>query len=139
VLTSAPDISWTPVPESATLGHDSHVTFWGLSKLSYPDGRRTTLDAMTARTTPARDGSVVHPDDQLMCLDFLYFACAHEAYEWEKDWSPVWNSVLTHLRWTPRLQRIIDESLLQVFGLPSESSVPPVSSIRGLRPPRILA
>jgi hypothetical protein len=125
------------VPESATLGHNFHVTFLGLSKLSYPDGRRAALDSMSARTSPARDGTVLPPDDQLMCMDFLYYACAQEPYELGKEWSPMWNSVLRHLHWTPRLQRIIGESLLQVFDLPSGSSVPPVSFIRRLRPLQI--
>jgi hypothetical protein len=70
-----PDISYTSVPEWAALGSDSHVTFARLSKLGFPEWRSRSLSG--AKPSPLMQ-TVLEPDEQLLCYDFLYFVSTDE-------------------------------------------------------------
>jgi hypothetical protein len=39
-------------------------------------------------------------------------------FEIEKEWSPVWNTILTHLHWTPHVEQVRDQALASILGIP---------------------
>jgi hypothetical protein len=76
------DISYTPTPPAAALGHNSHLSFWGLAKLAYKQGRVEALMEMRGKTMASAKGwdggHTSLPDEQVLCFDFLYYVCASE-------------------------------------------------------------
>jgi hypothetical protein len=126
-LTSHADISYTPVPGWATMGHDTHHTFMQLARLAHPATRARALGETGSRTAPAPQSSfVLAPDEQLLCFDFMYFVVAEETYEWEHEWSPMWHTVLKHMRWTAALEEIRDAALRTLLGVSADEPIPPV-------------
>lgn len=122
--TPCADISYTPVPDWAVLGDQDHANFFKLAKLSNPDVRQQSLG------TPQPShvlGATLHPDHQMLCFDVPYFISADEPWEYERDYSPVWHTVMKHAHFTPRLEAFADEYLRTTFQLSSDASIPPVS------------
>jgi hypothetical protein len=48
-------------------------------------------------------------------------------YEWENEWSPMWNVVGSKLHFNSQLIRIAQEALHRAFGLQAADTIPPVS------------
>jgi hypothetical protein len=40
-----------------------------------------------------------------------------QVFEIEKEWSPVWNTILTHLHWTPHVEQVRDQALASLLGI----------------------
>jgi hypothetical protein len=59
------------------LGSDSHVTFARLSKLGFPEWRERSLVGAVPKPSPETQ-TVLEPDDQVLCFDFLYFVSTDE-------------------------------------------------------------
>jgi hypothetical protein len=77
------DISYTPTPPAAALGRNSHLSFWGLAKLAYTQGRVEALTELRGKTRASGGwngvgGHASLPDEQVLCFDFLYYVCASE-------------------------------------------------------------
>jgi hypothetical protein len=54
-----------------------------------------------------------------------------QVYDWDEEWAPQWNVVMRHLHWTDQIERLADETLAHLFGVPpsSEWVTPPYISI----------
>ena len=76
---SLPDISYTRAPDWVKLipnyEHDKCSTFYTLARLAYPEDRNKNLGNVLP--SPAH-GAVLDPDEQLLCYDYLYYACASQ-------------------------------------------------------------
>ncbi|KAH9933950.1 uncharacterized protein BXZ73DRAFT_45906 [Epithele typhae] len=87
--------------------HDKHSTFWTLAKLLFPAARASALaDPAEHPTLPAHSGARLPPDEQMGCIDYLYYTCAQEALDFAQDYSPMWRDVMTHAHWTPEVARL---------------------------------
>lgn len=53
--------------------HDKCSTFWSLARLAYPEDRDKNLGNTLASP---RHNAVLDPDEQMLCYDYLYYACA---------------------------------------------------------------
>ena len=145
-----PDVSFTQPPSwiKALPGneHDKTSRFWDLARLSFPDARREWLNSgQDIQQTPSPTlGVIEDPDQQMLCMDYLYYAGAvmvrsscpipsvHlliplQQGEYEYDFSPAWRYVVTHMRWTDRVEAIGELYLRNAFGLDPDQSIPPVS------------
>jgi hypothetical protein len=60
------------------MGSDSHVSFWPLVALSYPDGREEALRENANLVSLSETGHALLPDEQMVCFDFLYFMGVHK-------------------------------------------------------------
>ncbi|KII91730.1 hypothetical protein PLICRDRAFT_104708 [Plicaturopsis crispa FD-325 SS-3] len=124
------DISYTRAPSYIKLEPNSpserFSTFWSLATLSYPDKRNSHLVA--PRPSPEH-GVMLPPDEQMLCFDYLYYVCAFEAYEFERDYSPAWNHVMRHMHWTERLLQITDTHVRRALQIPRGQPTPPWISI----------
>jgi len=71
-------------------------------------------------------GHKLPPDEQLACLDYLYYitSSSEVAYEWENSWSPSWVQVGKYLRFTDDLAGIVEGYLRRAFE--SSDGIPPV-------------
>ncbi|KAF5352395.1 hypothetical protein D9756_005940 [Leucocoprinus leucothites] len=120
------DISYTKTPSWIKViphfEHDRHAYFWALASLAFPEGRQENLQPPLASPT---NHALLPPDDQLLCYDYLYYACAHQPFEFEFDYSPAWRFVGQHLRWTARLEAIAETYVRATLGTPEGSPTPP--------------
>lgn len=79
------DISYTKGPSwlKAYPGyeHDKTSRFWDLARLSFPDARRERLNsAETTDQTPSPIlNAVEDPDQQMLCMDYLFYVCGSKA------------------------------------------------------------
>jgi len=73
------DISYTKAPSWIKVvphfEHDKHAYFWALASLAFPEGRQENLQPPLA--SPIHH-AFLPPDEQLLCYDYLYYACAHQ-------------------------------------------------------------
>ncbi|EPQ60426.1 hypothetical protein GLOTRDRAFT_124182 [Gloeophyllum trabeum ATCC 11539] len=131
------DISYTRLPASIKLipnfVHDMHTTFWALAQYAFPQGRAEALSRMPEDggelIRPAdASGQRLEPDEQMMCLDYLYYVSARTPFEFEKDYSPAWREVATHMHWTDRLQEITNGFIRKAFELPEGADIPPIQA-----------
>ncbi|KAG8906710.1 hypothetical protein FRB99_006308 [Tulasnella sp. 403] len=121
------DISYTKIPENTKL-LNLHASFWGLAKLGFPDGREEAL--RDASPLPSNQHKkVILPDERFMCFDILYYAAAHEPYEWERDYSPAWRFVGRHLRFHPKMVEIAELYLRRMFDLQEDEPIPKFISL----------
>ncbi|KIY47379.1 hypothetical protein FISHEDRAFT_45371 [Fistulina hepatica ATCC 64428] len=119
------DISYTKGPSWLKLipdyEHDKHATFWALATLAFPEGRTSNL----GQPLPSPQHQVaIHPDEQLLCYDYLYYVCAREPFEFMKDYSPAWRSVAQHMHWAPPLQNVADAYLRRALGIAEGAEIP---------------
>jgi hypothetical protein len=126
------DVAYTRVPHETRLKpHDSedhHVVFSQLAATIYPV-RPLVSPQSLPRFAPSRLGHSLSPDDKLTCFDFLYYATSGvDVYEWRFSWSPAWQSIARHLKFTQPMLDLGQEYLRRVF-LVDEShyELPPVS------------
>lgn len=75
--------------------------------------------------SPSPLGHRLPPDEQLSCFDHLYFITSSDRrFEWEVSWSPAWNLIGTHVRFTDQLVEITKGYLSRAF---NDSEIPSVS------------
>ncbi|KAF4573193.1 hypothetical protein EYR36_007703 [Pleurotus pulmonarius] len=125
------DISYTKTPDWTkripNYEHDKSSTFWSLASLAFPETRAKSL--VTPLESPEHHVSLP-PDEQMLCFDYLYYVCANEAFEWDKDYGPAWRYVGQHMRWTMTLQGIADDYVRATIGVQDEDEpTPPFISI----------
>ncbi|KAH9891311.1 hypothetical protein C8Q73DRAFT_651429 [Cubamyces lactineus] len=133
------DVSYTRAPASVKLlpgyEHDSHSTFWALAKLAFSEGRAEVLAKPDEHPTrPSGTNNVIlPPDEQLVCYDYLYYVCALEPFEFDKDYSPMWRDVMVHAHWTEALAELARGYLRRLFRLSDTASIPPFIAIHARR------
>ncbi|KAF9654199.1 hypothetical protein BDM02DRAFT_3182029 [Thelephora ganbajun] len=129
------DVSYTRAPSwvKANPGneHDKTSRFWDLARLSFPDARREWLNnGQAIQQTPSPILNVIEdPDQQMLCMDYLYFAAAIGDVEYDYDFSPAWRFVVAHMHWTERLEAIGELYLRSTFGLKPSQPIPPYITI----------
>ncbi|KAF9074844.1 hypothetical protein BDP27DRAFT_1316061 [Rhodocollybia butyracea] len=102
--------------------HDYHIPYdvstpgrLKLAKTAFPDvlhNKQFTANPLASRL----NGVTLPPDEQMLCYDYLYYVCALEPYEYDKDYSPAW-------RYLANLY------LNRAFGLPELGPTPPYIAI----------
>ncbi|KAI8983184.1 hypothetical protein BD414DRAFT_547951 [Trametes punicea] len=125
------DISYTRAPAWLKLypgfEHDSHSSFWSLAKLAFSDGRNEAL------ANPGANPTRPSQSNNLLCYDYLYYVCALETFEFEKDYSPMWREVMVHAHWTPSLEELARGYLRRLFRLRDDAEIPPFIAIHARR------
>jgi len=124
------DLSYTMAPAWIKViprfEHDQHSSFSALATLGFPELRLESLVEPTeAPTTHLR----LPPDEQVLCYDYLYYTCSHQPYEFDFDYSPAWLFVGQHMRWTQRIQGLVDDYVRRAFGIEQNEATPPWISI----------
>ncbi|KAL6305618.1 hypothetical protein BKA93DRAFT_730716 [Sparassis latifolia] len=138
-LLNLADISYTRAPSWVKLipgyEHDSHSPFWALARLAFPQTRTATLaDPEEHPTRPSeRWGAVLPPDEQLLCFDYLYYACGMMPSEFDWDYSPSWRFVLKHFKWTENLQTLSREYLRRTLNVTEGELIPPYITLHARR------
>lgn len=130
--TSGLDISYTFGPswvQASPYGKTSR--FWDLARLSFPDGRREWLNSgQYIEQTPSPVLNVIEdPDQQMLCMDYLFYVGAITEGEYDYDFAPAWRFVVTHMHWTERLEAIGEQYLRATFGLEADQPIPPYITI----------
>lgn len=126
------DVAYTRVPNVVHLKpinpNDNHVVFSGLAATIYPV-RPLIPPQSLPRFARSPLGHNLSPDDKLACFDFLYYATSGvDVYEWRFSWSPAWQSIAQHLRFTKPMLDLGQEYLRRAFLLhESDNELPPVS------------
>ncbi|KAF6754171.1 hypothetical protein DFP72DRAFT_899560 [Ephemerocybe angulata] len=126
------DLSFTRVPPIAffdeTNQGDVHTKFSALASLimpKYPHPASKGLPLMAK----SRLGSSLPPGEHMACFDFLYYVSSGlRRHEFENRWSPAWNSVGTHIRFTDELVMLARGYILRAMGLEGEI-IPPIISL----------
>jgi len=113
------DVAYTRVPLATRLKpHDSqdhHVVFSQLAATIYPL-RPLVSPQSLPRFAPSPLGHSLGPDEKLTCFDFLYYVTSGvEVYEWRFSWSPAWQSIGRHLKFTQPMLDLSLEYLRRVF------------------------
>ncbi|KAG6817946.1 hypothetical protein H0H87_012414 [Tephrocybe sp. NHM501043] len=120
------DISYTKAPSWIKViphfEHDMHSYFWSLAALAFPETR-------TASLVPPLESPDHHvllpPDEQMLCYDYLYYACANQPFEMEFDYSPAWRFVGQHLHWSPTIENLAYQYVRRALGTTEDQSTPP--------------
>ena len=126
------DVAYTRVPQATLLKphdpEDHHVVFSQLAATIYPV-RPLVSPQSLPRFVPSPLGQSLCPDEKLACFDFLYYATSGvDVYEWRFSWSPAWQSIARHLKFTQPLLDLGQEYLRKVFLVhESHYELPPVS------------
>ncbi|CCL99964.1 uncharacterized protein FIBRA_01989 [Fibroporia radiculosa] len=133
------DISYTRAPGWVKLipgfQHDSSSSFWSIARLAFPDTRSAVLaDAGAHPTRPSEQkGSILSPDEQLLCYDYLYYVCGQQPDEIDHDYSPAWRFVLRHFKFTRHLEELADGYLRRTLNVPEGDSIPPYITVHARR------
>ncbi|KAI0342152.1 hypothetical protein BDW22DRAFT_1331518 [Trametopsis cervina] len=125
------DIAYTKAPEWIKLlpgnEHDRGSSFWALARLAYSEDRDKSLRQDVLQSP--KNGAVVHPDEQLLCYDYLYYVGSHQWFEYENEYSPAWRKVGAHLHWTEDIEQLAAQYVNTVFGLPLNRPPPPYITV----------
>ncbi|KAH9942961.1 hypothetical protein B0H21DRAFT_866317 [Amylocystis lapponica] len=73
--------------------------------------------------------ALLDPDEQVLCYDYLYYVCAQQSSEFERDFSPAWRYVARHFRWTEHIQNLTSLYIRHAFDLPRDADIPPYIAI----------
>ena len=140
------DPSYTKAPSWIKLipqfRHDRHTTFASLASLAFDDVKQDVLvEPLESPTLHLK----LPPDDQVFCLDYLYYVCSNQVrlppltpdtilivikpFEFDYDHSPAWRFVGQYMRWSPKLQSLIDEYIRTTLHIEPEQPIPPVRVI----------
>ena len=121
------DVSYTRIPSETRYNPSDPQNLWVVfSKLVPYIFPRNPVRGRFNLLSPSPLGHRLPPDEQLSCFDFLYYTTSsNKLYEWESSWSPPWNSVGTHIRFTDRLVDITKGYLSRAFNV-TEGEIPPV-------------
>ena len=128
------DVAYTRVPRQTRLkpsdSEDNHVILSHLAATVYPVNP-LVLPGSLPSFAPSPLGHTLAPDDHLTCFDTLYYATSGvEVYEWRFSWSPVWQSIGRHLKFTQPMLHLGNEYLRRVFQVDeSQDKLPPVSEL----------
>ncbi|KAK7058451.1 hypothetical protein VNI00_002085 [Paramarasmius palmivorus] len=123
------DISYTKTPEWIKMvpdQNDPHATFWALARFAFPETREEHL--VPPFPSPMHQVSLP-PDEQMLCYDFLYYVCAHQPFEFERDFSPAWRYVAQYLHWNPSLEILADTYVNRALGFADNEKTPPYIGI----------
>ncbi|KZT30813.1 hypothetical protein NEOLEDRAFT_1054252 [Neolentinus lepideus HHB14362 ss-1] len=120
------DISYTRVPDEASMLGNDHASFWGLAALGFPDYRARHLG--TPRPSKQR-GVALPPDEQVLCFDILYYIGVYKTFEYYEEYSPVWRDVVRHMRWAKGLNDLAQGYIRRTLDVPDGSDIPPFISI----------
>ncbi|KJA28528.1 hypothetical protein HYPSUDRAFT_128961, partial [Hypholoma sublateritium FD-334 SS-4] len=124
------DISYTKAPSWIKLipryEHDLFSDFASLSVLAFPEGR--TENAIEPRESP-QNHVKLPPDEHMLCYDYLYYVCAHQSYEFEFDYSPVWLFVGRFMHWTARVEDLAIQYVRKALGVGETEQTPPYISV----------
>ena len=126
------DVAYTRVPQvTRWRPEDDHVVFSQLAAAIYPV-RPFVSPQSLPRFASSPLGHSLSPDVQLTCFDFLYYATSGvDAYEWRFSWSPAWQSIAQHLKFTQPMLDLGQEYLRKAFLVDeSHSELPPVSGCK---------
>ncbi|KAJ7803821.1 hypothetical protein B0H14DRAFT_2527669 [Mycena olivaceomarginata] len=121
------DISWTIAPKWIKVYNDEnaddeyHMKFSALMALAFPEQRSHNLG--TPSTSPLL-GMSLPPNEQLFCLDSMYWTSNLEAHEFEHDYSTAWRFVGKYLHWNPRIEELARVYLRRAFGLAPGAPLP---------------
>ncbi|KZS96753.1 hypothetical protein SISNIDRAFT_424333 [Sistotremastrum niveocremeum HHB9708] len=114
------DISWTPVPfvpYPRTPGIDWSIT--ALANLGY-----SSAPLPDKIPWPNSLGNQIDPDDQLSCFDFIYYIRVDTGNPWWDESGMFWNTVGTHMHWTPLINSIARNILNDLLDISSPPVVP---------------
>jgi len=130
------DVAYTRVPQQTRLkpfdSEDNHVVLSQLAATIYPV-RPLVLPGSLPSFAPSPLGHILAPDVHLACFDILYYATSGvEVYEWRFSWSPVWQSIGRHLKFTQPMLRLGNEYLRRAFQVDeSQDNLPPAFTSAG--------
>ena len=126
------DVAYTRIPHMARLKpsdpEDNHVIFSQLAAIIFPVAPLVSPRSLP-NFRPSPLGHSLSPDDKLTCFDTLYYMTSGvDVYEWRFSWSPAWQSIGRHLKFTQPMLRLGQEYLRTAFGVhKSQHELPPVS------------
>jgi hypothetical protein len=127
------DVAYTRVPRETRFKNnpeENHIVFSQMAATVYPVHPRVSSQSLPG-FAPSPLGHRLSPDDKLTCLDFLYYATSGvDVYEWRFSWSPVWQSIARHLKFTQPMLDLGEEYLQKVF---EQQELPPVSGRNNCR------
>lgn len=126
------DVSFTqPPPWIQASPYGKTARFWDLARLSFPDARREWLNSgQDIQQTPSNVLNVIEdPDQQMLCMDYLFYVGAVSEGEYDYDFAPAWRYAVTHMHWTERIEAIGDLYLRSAFGLEADQPIPPYITI----------
>ncbi|KAG9018773.1 hypothetical protein FRB90_009777 [Tulasnella sp. 427] len=121
------DVSYTSIPPMPLVNDssDPHVSFWGLSSLLFPKGRKAALNSPISKNFPSPiRNTTIEPNEQLACFDIMYFVGAKQPFEWEESYSPAWRFVGTHVHWTPYISNLAEAYVRKALELSESDSIP---------------
>jgi hypothetical protein len=124
------DISYTKLPDWVKtypgIENDPHASFWALARFGFPDTRQANLGHPLASE---HLNLTVNPDEQMLCYDYLYYVCAHQAYEYDFDYSPAWRYAMQFVHFTPTLEQLADAYVRRAIGAEHSTATPPFIAI----------
>jgi hypothetical protein len=123
------DVAYTRLPRATRFkpfeSEDNHIIFSQLAATVYPVRPLVSSKSLPSFASSPL-GHSLGPDDTLTCFDFLYYATSGvDVYEWRFSWSPAWQSIARHLKFTQPMLDLGQEYLRRVFQVQDE--LPPVS------------
>ena len=105
----------------------------GLAAIMTPARRRDALALPEAESkfsyTKSLENSTMLPDHQLGCFDILYYVGVADSLEIFHQHSAAWNIVGTNVRFNKKVESIAMPYLRRLFGVTSDSDIPPVSDV----------
>lgn len=127
------ELSFTRVPDFAFFDQEDqgevHTIFSALASLIAPRHPHPAAVRDLPLMSASRMGSQLGPEAHLACFDFLYFVSSGlQRHEYEARWSPAWNTVGTHIRFTDDLMRLAESHIRRELGVSEGEDIPPVSS-----------
>jgi len=124
------DVSYTRVPRVTRKLDENHVVFSQLAATIYPVHPLVSpLSLPRFATSPLGHSS--SPDEKLSCFDFLYYVTSGvDLYEWRFSWSPAWQTIARHLKFTQPMLDLSQEYLRRAFLIhESDNELPPFIAV----------
>lgn len=116
---------------------DIHVSLSFLAHVSFPWGRKKALSNLpppdpaskhpnvSSAVFPSPDGNLNLPDEQAVCFDTMYYTSTTLAFEWWKQWSPVWNIVGKYARWAAPVRSMTRSAVAKTLGIDPKDLMKP--------------
>ncbi|KAF8813882.1 hypothetical protein BYT27DRAFT_7131069 [Phlegmacium glaucopus] len=122
------DVAYTRVPLQTRFkpsdSEEPHVVFSQLAAIIYPVNPLVSPRSLP-NFAPSPLGHSLGPDDRLTCFDALYYATSGvDVYEWRFSWSPVWQSIARHVKFTQPMLRLGREYLGRAFRVHESQELP---------------
>lgn len=128
------DVAYTRIPHMARFKpsdpEDNHVVSSQLAATIFPVAPLVSPRSLP-NFRPSPLGHSLSPDDKLTCFDTLYYMTSGvDVYEWRFSWSPAWQSIGRHLKFTQPMLRLGQEYLRTAFGVhKSQRELPPFIAV----------